>query len=93
MAYDNSESLNENFVTDGAVSEITMGVSLFQPLQFIGTWEEPGTKTKHLPVVIIVPSGIGKNDFSLSVEYCDSKLIYVEHKVKNFSVKFILNDL
>lgn len=51
----------------GAGAELTVGDLFFKPLYLIGEWQEPGSKTKRLTVVLILPSGVNKSDFTLQV--------------------------
>lgn len=62
-----TEDENESLVHDGDGAELTIGEAFFKPLNIVGVWEEPGTKTKRISVVIVLPSGVNKHDFSLSV--------------------------
>lgn len=37
----------------------------FKPWYLMSTWTEPGTTTKRITVAIVLPSGVGKGDFSV----------------------------
>ena len=64
---DTESGEEEECDADGSGAELTIGDSFFKPLYLVGVWEEPATKTKRINVVIVLPSGIDKNDFALSV--------------------------
>lgn len=61
-----SSSSNDSENGDPGV-ELTVKDSFFKPLYIIGEREEPSTRTKRLTVVLVLPSGVNRSDFTLQV--------------------------
>ena len=67
MPCDTESEKKEDSNVDGSAGELTIGDAFFKQLYLVGVSEDPATKTKRITVVIVLPSGINKNDFALFV--------------------------
>lgn len=64
---DVDEDDSDSGLEDGAGAELVSGDLVFKPLFIISKWVERTTLVKRLTVAVILPSGIGSGDFTISV--------------------------
>ena len=64
---DDDEESEEHDLENGAGAELTAGELAFKPFFMISSWDERSTLTKRLCVAIILPSGVGSGDFTITV--------------------------
>ena len=60
-------SVPEGYEVENEGKVLLAPETCFEPLTLVGEWEEPVTKTKRITVVLDLPSGVNKNDFTLRV--------------------------
>ena len=58
---------DENVDTESFASLEVEKYKTFKPICLLADWLEPRTTTKRLSLVILLPSGIGKGDFTARV--------------------------
>lgn len=71
---------DDDSVDGGAGVELTSGSLNFKPLYLLSRWVEPGTMTNRVTAAILLPSGVGSEDFFVRVvdggEYLELTVVW-----------------
>ena len=55
-------SEDESF--ESVASNEEVDARYFKPITLIADWSEPGTTTRRITLAVLLPTGVGKGDFS-----------------------------